>query len=446
MNRKDNGRYIHQIVSAIAIPLIGVIAMAGCSTNDTMYTPPPQDTFISMDTANDFSYVNTDNGFNTNTDFDYNQNDNKQTVYTDARDFSEGLSWVRISEYDVDGNWLNSQRVCINKQGQKIYELPKSTDWGDHTADFTATDFIKGVSILDENTLINNKGEVVWSVGDDGWNYADNKFGEGNTKTIKLSDGDYFSGYTFVKFYIDSFAETGIYCGVLNPDGSWRMEPIKVEDGFHSSQFFEGIRYDFITQDENGYYQVYNTYFIEENRVEESKSEDIPTIEEAKSYKSSRNKYYCDRHDGLMYSNDSVGFEDFSNKVVLDLSRYARIEYSINDYTGYPDYPVFNDGYAVLDVYNQDKSKYMTVIDKKGEQLFEPIKCEDHDNVVSDDLLLVEYENNEQVFLNMKGETEIVVDGMANTFCEGYAIIKSRDSQLDIDVYHYIDTHGNVVI
>ena len=57
----------------------------------------------------------------------------------------------------------------------------------------------------------------------------------------------------------------------------------------------------------------------------------------------------------------SSGFYDISGKRVIDLGKY-RLRTA----------PVFSDGFCVLNLYNPQRVRYYTVIDKSGKEMFEP--------------------------------------------------------------------------
>lgn len=363
------------------------------------------------------------------------------TYYTEANDFSEGLAWVQISEFSDTGVWLNSQNACINKVGEIIYSTPQSTEWIDHIADFEPTPFVNGVSIVDENTLINNKGEFVWTVDNNGWSYADKKFGKGTAKSIKLYDGGNFTGYAFVRFFVDSYNETANYCGVLNPDGSWRMEPFLVKD--EVSFAYDGL-YGYRTTDETGYFNSSGLYDCNNNTF--IKDIDLTDTEVSNKLSSRQKKYNFSLHNNMMYNSEKKVFEDFAGNTVIDLSEYYEIDAKIDSGTGYYSSPSFNNGYCVLNVRNKQRQKYMTVINTSGEQLFEPIRCSRYENTVSDGLLLAENDDGEDVYLNMRGEVVIKPDGSGKSFSDGYAVISKKYDAADMYIYNYIDTEGNTVL
>ena len=435
---------VYLIIALSAVPLIlSFIVCTVAYIYETTYgknAPTSSSVDFSDDCFENFqnSQVKTDSEPNTTDNYDEYEN---LIYYTEASNFSEGIAWVRISEFSNTGEWLNSKRACINISGEIIYSTLESTNWSDHIADFEPTQFVQGVSIVDETTLINNKGEIVWSVNTNGWNYADEKFGSGVTKSIKIYDGGSFTGYTFVRFFIDSYDQTANYCGVLNPDGSWRTEPFLVKDEVSFS--YNGI-YSFRTTDETGYYNdscqydAYNNTFI--NDI------DLTDINTVNILTEKRNQYYFGFHNNMMYNSEEKVFEDISGNVVIDLSGYTSIDCKKDSSTGYYSSPSFNNGYCVLSVRNKQNSKYMTVIDTYGNQLFEPIKCVRYENIVSDGLLLAEVEDDVDVFLNMNGEVAIIPDGEANTFSEGYAVVYKKDPVTDMYVYSYIDTNGNTVL
>lgn len=149
-----------------------------------------------------------------------------------------------------------------------------------------------------------------------------------------------------------------------------------------------------------------------------------------------QNRYKIDK-DTLTYKTEgngqtglvNPGFYNEYDEKVIDLSSYNIMWHSP---------PFFINGYSVLDIENDQGARYMTVINKAGEQLAPPIKSLAHGNVVSG-LFLVRNEDNTFSYMDTKMNVVIAnikAQSASDFTYDGIATIKSADET------YYINTSG----
>ncbi|MBQ9269015.1 MAG: hypothetical protein IJ206_05785 [Oscillospiraceae bacterium] len=311
-------------------------------------------------------------------------------VISDATSFSDGVAWVTVdeeilSQSDSTTSVTTGERTTflINTYGEPLFEI---------TEDYPRyTNFSHGVSLVDDGNdayLINNSGEVVWSVSENGWSEATRLYGEGNVERIELDCSTYtpnsnftefdyyntgiatdrFNGYTAVLMHVNTFDKTGDLCGILNPDGTWLLEPIdgainlRADDcfAFWKSQEDENIYAirletgEIVNCGKDSWYEIYNM----DDDVEDWHPE-------AQIVWQWQDEYNRAHQDNLIYDQARRGFTDERGNVVVDLSEYTLL----NDC-----FPVYKNGYCFLAVKNPDGAPYFTVIDTNGNRVFEPVK------------------------------------------------------------------------
>ena len=342
-------------------------------------------------------------------------------IIVEAQEFRDGVAWVKYKFEDT------TQWCCCDKEGNVLFVLePQSSP---------TTHFANGVAIVDKSVIVNKSGEVIWSISQNGVEAGEELWGEGSIEAIELLHLEYdnsldyvydYYGYTVVRYKVDCFEYTGEKTGVLNSDGSWWLPPVSSsvfnapflgdEDGFYWLNSSNGERY----------YDIVSNQFIDP-----WDSEVDPNF-----------KFRFDKHNGLIFQvNDynayphTYGFYDADGNKIIDLSKY-----NIN--TEEKD-PEFIDGYALLEIENDQGSPYYTIIDTSGNEMFAPRKQVLHDEL-SCGLVWVKENPVDGYYMNVYGEVAFDREyKKGSRFSEGLAYVYV---EIDGEYYiHYINTNGEIV-
>lgn len=256
---------------------------------------------------------------------------------TEANAYSDGLSAVVTEELGP---------CLVDTDGEVVAELPT-----DRVSNFYDGFAVAAVESESCDSIINAKGQVVWSLDEDADSIIEQYLGDYTVEStvIALSYKNAFYGCVPVGFEVDSFDFSGFAYGIIDGNGSLLMEPRFQESSAPSTigpHFIgDGFVYDFLDR--------------EVNELGDGKLSDL--IEEVE------NQNYFDLHDGLKYEQTIGGGKEklvnASGETVIDLSEY-------DVYNA----PEFEDGYALLGIYNEERSPYITMIDTSGTFLFEPMR------------------------------------------------------------------------
>ena len=366
-----------------------------------------------------------------------------------AADYHEGIVWAKTV---LDGTECWS---AVDEGGTVLFSLKPE--------EIPVTNFCNGISLVDYQYVVDTKGNTVWSVEKDGWDYAREQWGDSaeevhlvnNWKsfvdasalndTPELLKEDFF-GYPQVEFYVNTFDYSGNYTGFLNPDGSWRREP-----GTMRASVLDG------------HYGVYRMHFPDDSWKEGHYNmltdEAVDTDQmDKESYNKTWGRwgaeYYAGQHDGLIYvaagalgdyvyggldiETYDTGFYDLSGNMQIDLGKY---------HLAASPYPVFKDGYALLQLENEQNSPFYTLMDKNGNFVFEPRKKGvfpfEMADAVSEGMYWIRNEDSAAAYYKTDGEpafeTEFVITE-AKDFHDGRALVKT-----DAGEWHFIDTSGRIV-
>ena len=370
-------------------------------------------------------------------------------VILQASDYHEGIVWAKTEQGDT-ACWS-----AVDDGGTVLFSLEPE--------EIPVTSFCNGISIVDYQYVVDAKGNTVWSVEKDGWDFAREQWGDSveeihlvnNWKssvnaaalndTPELLKEDFF-GYPQVEFYVNTFDYSGNYTGFLNPDGSWRREP-------------ETMRASVL----DGRYGVYRMFFPDDSWKEghynmlTDETVDTDQMDEESYYKAWGRwgaEYYAGLHDGLIYVSAGAlgdyvyggldlesydrGFYDLSGNMQIDLGKY---------HLAASPYPAFADGYALLQLENEQKAPFYTLMDKSGNFVFEPRKKGifpfEMADAVSEGMYWVRNEDNAVTYYKTDGEpafeTEFTISE-ARDFHDGRALVKT-----DAEEWHFIDTSGKIV-
>ena len=134
-------------------------------------------------------------------------------------------------------------------------------------------------------------------------------------------------------------------------------------------------------------------------------------------------------HEGLSFQDyrTTPGFYIMTGEMVIDLSNYNIVSYL-------PD-PEFNEGYALLEIENEQESRYYTIIDLHGNEMFAPKKAIEHGA-----LRCGYYWADGVGYMDVYGEPAFTEFIAGRAFRENMALVRTPFGEL-----HFIDTTGNIV-
>lgn len=363
-----------------------------------------------------------------------------------ASDFSNGVAWVTAS---TNEEGTSHEQFLIDKKGNILFSSSVLTDQNGNQFDFygntgvnltnyyndAALAYISypdakyNVTTADDcaNTIINKNGEIIWSIEKEGWEEAKKffpdveitsvhgatNFTNGNTADLRTIP---YRGYMAVEIEVDSFEYTGSYIGLLDAQGNWVVEPTTPCDSIAYSAFHNTEDYGF-TSAWLFRYDTGELITIESDADPFDVEDDIAT------------EIYFSKHNNLMWDiGNPDGFFDPSNKLVIDTEAMSAVG----------DDAVFEDGYAIIELENEQDSRYLTVIDTTGKQMFSPIKNTGHGNLSEGKF----YWDEGQCYLDVNGEQIGDITGArGHDFSEGLAWLYINNEE-----WHCIDGEGNIVI
>lgn len=247
--------------------------------------------------------------------------------------------------------------------------------------------------------------------------------GDGNVKSIEIcfdsKDEDYF-GYTFIRFHVESFDLTADFTGVIDSTGNWYTEPaIRHYDYGGNGLYKYYVPNGYGLADESTWY-LYNL-FTNEMAIGHEKWEEWS------------NNYLLNQHNELLfrwddYYTDASGFYNANNNKVIDLAKYNLITYVAE--------PEFNEGYSLLEIENEQGSRYYTIIDITGTEMFSPQK-----NVEHGELRCGYYWVEDVGYMNVNGEVAFDIELQSGSdFNENMAVVRTLNSNI-----HYINSNGEIV-
>lgn len=326
-----------------------------------------------------------------------------------ATKFEDNVAWIKNI-----GNYY-----CIDTTGKVLFFLEKIN----FDNSISVTNFSNGISVINNSYIIDKSGNIISSIED------------GDYDEIILQ-GEYldkiYNGLVFVKKNIETFDKNETLIGVIGNDGTFKKE---LSDKIKSADYVgDGL-----------YYIAYNN---NENIYLDSKDMNIYTDSELdffSNYYIRNNISYMDGQEWFFFENNGIygdkymgiGFFNKFGEKVLDLSEYSNLDKNIENQ------PYFVGEYCVLLVSKKDNTKWLTVINKLGKRMFEPIKLNDNDYIgkLSDGLIRVS-NNRTHYFIDVFGKTVIdkINADYVTDFNNELSMIKTDNG------YYYINTKGIKVL
>lgn len=335
--------------------------------------------------------------------------------------FKNDVAWVKTEEKDQQ-YW-----ALVDKKGTILFKL--------NNDETPTTNFAENIAIVNRNKLVDKEGNEIWSIENNGWKDAETFFGKDACIEIEILgdfdlnpnatgiDSTIFYGYTFVNFKIETFEVSGSTTGILNKDGEWYIKP-DISNGHTFSGDGKCGVYD---AESNYVFNLFLNKFVDNSfNNTENASEKIANWEKDYKAKIYQNLFFNgDRHYSYGTA-DNCFFEDKNGKRVIDLDDSYEFGSTYN--------PYFVGDYCLLDFQNG----YYSVIDKKGNFMFEPKKQADHGNI-SCDLFWVKSDEMYE-FINVKGEKAFDVNfNNVNDFSNDMALVSLNEN------LHFINTDGKII-
>ena len=402
-NKKGLSAKPYSVKKAIVLPIIAAVAIFLCITvGSALYTMTKQKSILDM-----ASLTAQQNRANEIAKGKEDENSGEVKI-TDAKDFSDGVAWVRDESNNV---------YLIDKNGKELFELGKiSRGLGipDNVEDFKG-----GFAVVEDEKgerVIDKKGKTVLQINDemevensgDGFAIIQTEEEDylGKTKKMGLYDLeenkyvlDLSENYTRMEYLNE-----GMFLVIQKEEGSYKT-PAFIYNA-ETAQTVKGPTEDRYVEEISEYNDGYATAvkdgtfcLIDKNGNEKSLGIDG-------LYGLARGEY----GDGLVYIKEA--FYDENGNKVIDLA-----DQNVNNY------PVFINGYAFV-TFNNGSNKYYTIMDKTGEFLFEPKKFISTDNVRDTDSFaiyddqeklakggyLLTRENSQFKVIDVNGDTKLQLD------------------------------------
>lgn len=328
-----------------------------------------------------------------------------------ATEFQDNVAWVE----DV-GNYY-----CIDTTGKILFFLEKNK----FNNSISVTNFSNGISVINNSYVINKSGEIISST----------EYGDYDEIILQ---GEYldtiYNGLVFVEKKIETFDKNETLIGIIGNDGKFKRElsdKIKfadyIGDGLYHVSNDNNEKMYLDSKDMKIYTSSELNLFNEDYIVGGINYRDGQELFFSKGYGMTDDEY------------KGVGFYNKAGEKILDLSEYNNIDKEITNH------PYFTGEHCVLVIVKRDNSKWITVINKLGERLFEPIKLNDGEEVgeISKDLIRISYLNaRSHYFINISGEIVIntINANSVTDFNDGLSMVKTDNG------YYYINTKGDKVL
>ena len=296
--------------------------------------------------------------------------------------FNDGVAWITLN---------GGKRALIDLRGTVLFE----SDEYYHSV----SPYCEGVSLVwvkgtDTARLLDKKGEVIWSVENDGLAKAEELYGADAVNSVDVQmplqyyareswSDEVWHGYTVVEFDVDSFEYTGVLAGLLGPDGTWKIEPPTLEEAsVHADNRHEDLGTH--GYGDSGSYERYSVSLNHRGILIYRTGEVLPYTGydqngfEGISYGGRWRDEIDFAEEMIAHQNRRyVGagrFEDAAGNTILELGDNFPL-YS----GGFFDGPIQEDSfvdseYCIVYLENSGGGKYFTVIDGQGNCMFDPMR------------------------------------------------------------------------
>lgn len=348
----------------------------------------------------------------------------KTLVTTDKKEFYNGLAWGKV----------DNQFVCINTEGKVVFRL--SEEYG-RVNDFTNPNYTLIYTHNDKKAIIDNTGKLITSDMD-------------NPAFDEILSKDVTSGYAVVQKYVDTYEKAETQYGIINFEGGWKLG-LSADNAFLQ---------DFTTSIDEGVLQGYNElYFVNEGKkvtvIDSSQSRFLFEADGNYYYTTSFNKYI--KVDGTKLEvkkllDDAQILGDYTNGLVpMKTTKYDKkqkkdiVTYGFYSADGKLQLKASGDVYKITEMSesghygiitrNNAGTQYLTIMDKEGNKVFEPIKGGIECRYLGENRFYIEYanENGEDKYIcNELGERVCSVNNSIEKYKYGYAL-KEENLYIDKD-------------
>lgn len=393
------------MIKKISLILMISIIMTGCSNTQK---ESKESTFVEIKNEIESDEKKFENSIKSGT-----ANMSEYKKINDARNFSDGVAWVYIDYEDLSSRW-----VCVEPSGKILFSLDNGIE--------PTSDFSNGIATLSDNTIIDKSGQIIASPELTGYDeiVIVNKNKGSDTKVVSDNSGSYEhneiikDGLVFVKKIEESYNGDKELVGIVNSKGEWALEPSKE---FLNISYMNNNLFEVCVDEGDLEYKIFDTSSMKLLEIEDV-----------------LDKLYAEKYD-LFEWNEFRNYESEE----LDLSRYPYI------YVATP----FYKGHSALVLGADNESKWVTVIDDSGNELFSPKKLDNSSLTHIDDGMYCvsqEFETQgetkyKRVFYDFKGNKlfEINTESTINIFSEGYAFVEPINTGDESEYGFFIDKNGN---
>lgn len=333
-----------------------------------------------------------------------------------VNDFSDGVAWVATGTNSNSGKVLVSAdgEILIDQWGKngmaaepsKVSQFSSGAcvaEWGSNLSDASAR----------RSALMDKYGKEIWSSDNEGAKKAEEVYGSGVVESVCINS-DFgtsgYHGYAAVEFNIDTLNYTGTLSGVIDSAGKWVVEPTPIASNDKGDETWSYHEYVMCSKlhaivyrtgtvmEQTGKHDVVNPYSL---KFDGKELERVNEWEE-----------FAAAHSGMKYKKRMVGESGSSgyldaNENLVFKPDFGKLSADCHDFS--------SDGYAVVDLQNSGKGKYVTCIDTNGNQLFEPIKVSSHGDLTSVAFFYVPEDGTNGYYLTPQGEKLGSAEGKEGT-------------------------------
>lgn len=366
----------------------------------------------------------------------------------EVSDFHDNVSWVGVSDTSL----------LVDNKGSVLYDI-NDTPYckASHYCNGGAAAYVNtgAYNYLNPTTavaILDKSGNEVWTVEGDGIEKGELVYGVDaleSVKVVDVSDANW-NGYLLVRFEVDTFDYTGVLHGVVDATGKWVVEPPTIEEALRGVE--DGIDPGNHSNNDTA---GYDDYFICVNRqfiLLYRTGEVLPCTGLWKGPGSGL--YYGDKNvndidcEEAAYAHhdrkyDGYGkFLDSAGSIALDISNLPLTKDFGGDYgdVGYEEGFAFSE-YCLVRLENSTGGVYLTVIDRNGNQMFEPVKNATTGVLGEKAFFYKPDDKGDGWFLKVDGTRLGEITGSeATRFSEEKAWIKTDDG------WHCINSEGSILI
>lgn len=352
----------------------------------------------------------------------------KTLITTNKRDFYNGLAWSKV----------NNTWICINDKGDVVFRLPEEYT---EVNDFENKDYTL-VSNYSNKAVIDKEGKLITSDKD-------------NQAFDKIISSDATAGCVVVQKNVDTYELNENQYGIIGFEGNWILK-LSADNEFLRDYSTCGIENVLINRDQiyfvstakkiktkNGRIDKvvaedanYIYFYTNENKLIKVKNDGTKEVEVVKKDIRNIGNY----ENGLIYMytsskdkkknkvNETRGYFDLSGKVQVKIS-----EKNIISATEISE----NGTYGII-TENNAHTRYITLINKDGKKVFDPIKGAAECKYIGEGKFFISYSNE-------NGSESYVADEEGNRIFTASSMEKYNNGYAIKDEENYVDKTGMIL-